>query len=235
MVLSQELEIEDYVMNPKDELWIKIKDVQSLLEKIHEPEKAIPHNVQFPKDFFEEGSEVRIGNIYYYIPIKRFVLLSILSLGLFQFYWFYKQWFYWAHKHKQIHRSFDREVSWWFFPLMIFEKIETDRELNAVIRADFNGTLLFWMWLGAGVVINMLTFASGHSSFMTNLFYYVGGIGDIIFLIPIQRYINRVNAKLGNTYDKSGTGLYLTIISGIFILVYALIMGQVLTMRSFFF
>jgi hypothetical protein len=232
MVLSQELELDDYVMNPKEELWKKIRDVQPILDKIHEPEKAIPNKVQFGKDFFEEGSEVRIGNLYYYIPIQRFVVLSILSMGLFQIYWFYKQWFYWAHKHKQIHRSFDREVSWWFFPLMIFEKIETDQELNAVIRADFNGTLLFWMWIGCGAAINLLTYNPGSSGFMmvtsapgivgfmNSLIYYAGGIADIIFLIPIQRYINRVNEKLGNTYDKQGTGLYLTIAVGIVIFIY---------------
>jgi hypothetical protein len=227
MILKEELELDSYVMNEKDGLWKKVKDIQPLLDKIHAPEKAIPHNVTFGKDFLEEGGEARIGNLYYYISIRRFVLMTILSCGLFQIYWFYKQWYYWAHTRKLVHRSFDREGSWWFFPLMIFEKIETDRELNAVARADFNGTLLFWMWIGSGVVVNLLVIASGSVSILSNIIYFFGSVAEIVFLIPIQRYINRVNEKMGNAYDKPGVGQYLCIVAGIAVVLYALSIRQI--------
>lgn len=226
MVLKEELELDDYVMNPKDELWKKIKDTQHLLDKIHEPEKAIPQNINFGANFLN-SNDVRVGNLYFYIPIKRFVIMTVLSLGLYEFYWFYKQWYYWACKHKQGYRSPDRELSWILFPWTIFQKIETDKEMNAVVRADFNGAVLFWMWAGFGLFMGMLMFGIQSFGRMNSILYYLSGVADIIFLIPIQRYINRVNDKLGNTYDKPGFGHYLCIAAGIMLIALAISAFQI--------
>jgi len=227
LILKEELALEDYVMNDKDELWKKIKDIQPLLDKIHEPEKAIPHNVKFGADFLENSGEVRVGNLYFFIPLQRLFIMTILSGGLYQIYWFYKQWSYWAFKHKQSHRSFDREAGWLFFPLRLFEKIETDKELNAVARSDFNGTMQFWLWLLIGGALGGLQFAASRVGILYYLLAIIGWTAGIFFLIPIQRYINRVNEKLGNTYDKLGFGHYACIAAGIALMVYTFSLGQI--------
>jgi len=225
-VLDQELELDSYVTDGINKPWKKIKDIPVLLDKIHEPED-VPHNVVFEADFINDDSQVRTGNLFFYIPIRRFVIMNILSLGIYQIYWFYKQWFFWAKKHKQAHRSFDREAGWLLFPLMLFEKIETDKELNAVYRANFNGKLLFWAWILFGGVLGI-----GFMSTKGNnpLYLILSGLGDlfaIVFLLPIQIYINKVNAKLGNTYEKPGLGHYLCIAAGIAFVLVSISMRQI--------
>jgi len=227
MLLKQELEPDSYITDGINKPWKKVKDFPELLEKVHKPEN-LHHKVTFGGDFFEDGKDVRVGNLYFYIPISRFLIMTLLSCGLYQWYWFYKQWFYWAHSRKLIRRSISREPSWWFFPFTIFGKIETDKELNAVIRADFNGTLLFWMWIGFGAFLGILQATTSSMSIMYHILLGLGLIANVVFLIPIQNYINRVNAKLGNNYDKPGFGHYLCLIAGIAVLLYIINMRQLL-------
>jgi hypothetical protein len=203
-----------YVVKQGDMQWVKIRDVKPIVTKLQQPETAIPHNVVFGKDFFSDNANPRIGNIYFYIPVSRLIYMTIFTFGLYQMYWFYKQWFYWAHQHKQIHRSVDRELSWWFFPWMIFEKIETDKELNAVERANFNGGQLFWAWVFCGGFLSLLQMTISSYNIWYFVLTIVGGILDVYFILPIQNYINRVNGKLGNRYDPPGIGHYLCVIAG---------------------
>lgn len=231
-VLHHELELDSYVMNGKNEQWIKIKDIPELMDALHKPED-IPHNVKFPNDLMGEGFQVRAGNIYYYVPIAQMLLYNVISLGLYQFYWFYKQWYYWATNHKKTYLSPDRELSWILFPWTMFEKIETDKELNAVERADFNGTLIFWMWAFSGFFLFMLMQFSRPIHGLSNVIYYLGGVAEIAFLIPIQRYINRVNAKLGNRPDKFGCGMIIVLAAGLALILYALSVKQIVGMLVF--
>jgi len=213
-VLAQELELNDYVMNSSDGLWKRIKDVPSLLDKLHEPEKAIVHpestDAQFSAFLEQDGRH----NVYFYIPISRFVKMTILTLGLYQLYWLYKQWIYWATKRGQAHRSVDREFGWFLFPLMFLEKIAYDKELMAVERPDFNPRSLFLMWLLIGVISSVAF--SGLKSF--GPFFLVlpaaGYCLDLIFLLPVQQYINRVNKRLGNKYEEPGFGHKVCLVLG---------------------
>jgi hypothetical protein len=121
-------------------------------------------------------------------------------------------------------------MSWILFPWTIFQKIETDRELNAVARSDFNGTLLFWVWSFSGLFFAMLVHISNSHNTLNQFVYYLGGIVDVVFLIPIQRYINRVNDKLGNKYEKPGCGLIIVIAAALALIVYALSLKQIVSL-----
>ncbi len=215
-VLKQELEVESYVADGINKPWKKIKDIPELLEKIHQPESAIPHTGDNTMDEFQkylDGDTTH--NVYFYIPLSRLIKMSIFTLGLYQLYWWYKQWYYWACKKKQSHRSFDREFGWMLAELMILEKIETDKELNAVIRSDFNGTRLFWGWVLFGILLYAFSYVLKLKGVFDTLFYFMSFSFGIAFLLPVQSYINKVNAKLGNKYDKPGLGHYLCLVLGI--------------------
>ena len=226
MILKEELELDDYVMNPKDELWTKIRDIQPLLDKIHEPEKAIRHNVQFGKEFLADGL-ARVGNQYFYIPISRLVILTILSCGIYPAYWFYKQYTYWSNKHRLTLSPSARSGGMIYNCITLFSKIEMDKELNAVTRAKFNGTLLFWSWVLLGGGLSGVQYSASNNTFLFFLLAIIGWTFGIIFILPIQRYINEVNAKQGNTYDKPGLGHYLCIIAGIVMLIYTINVRQI--------
>jgi hypothetical protein len=219
LLLTEDLELDDYVTDGIDQPWKKVKDIPEIMQKVHTPQE-IPHATELPENWLTEEGEVRGGNLYFYIPIKRFILMSIVTLGLYQIYWFYKQWYFWARKHKQGYRSPDREMGWILFPWTLLQKIETDRELNAVERSNYSGTLVFWLWVGMGTALYLLV--AGISNFSEN--YRTLGYAflslDVLMLLPVQRYINRVNAKLGNTYDKPGFGHYVCLAVPIIMLVF---------------
>ncbi len=207
-ILKEELELDAYVTDGMDQPWKRVKDCPELMEELHKP-AGLRHTEIIPDWVTQAGTSRSRGNLYWHIPLRRFIVMSIITGGLYQLYWFYKQWHWWATSRKQGHRSFDREAMRLFFLLTLLERIETDQSLNEVEKADFNGTQLFWVWAGVGI------FAwAGYSLFKSSSWlgwiYSVALCAlDFVFLVPVQRYINRVNAKLGNSYDRPGFGHYL--------------------------
>lgn len=222
LVLKQELEPDSYVMSDRDHVWTRIREIPELEEELHKP-VDLPHVEKFPDSVVEGGYVEETRNLYFHIPIRRLIILNILSGGLYQLYWFYRQWRFWSEKHKQGHQSFDREAARIFFVLSILNKIETDRELNAVCRADFNGNRLFWMWVVFGLAGYAFYTLTGISNVLHEVFFMLTLVIDVIFLLPVQRYINRVNEKLGNPYARFGFWEYLAIALGLFPLLILLI------------
>jgi hypothetical protein len=226
MVLKEELELDSYVMNPKDEQWKKIRDIKQLLDKIHEPE-AIPHKVQYEKDFFGEAAGERAGNLYFYIPISRLVLMTIVSGGLYQIYWFYKQLSAWSRLKNQRQANPGKGGGRLFAFLTLFSNIENDREMNAVARSGFNGTLLFWGWVLLGGAASGLQYTASGNLVAYLFLAFIGWTFGVLFLLPVQKYINQVNDKRRCSYDKPGFGHYACIIAGIAMLIYTINVRQV--------
>ncbi|MFO7660937.1 MAG: DUF4339 domain-containing protein, partial [Candidatus Cloacimonadaceae bacterium] len=54
LVMKQELEPDSYVMNDKDKVWTKIRDVPELEEELHKP-VDLPHVEKFPDSVVEGG------------------------------------------------------------------------------------------------------------------------------------------------------------------------------------
>jgi hypothetical protein len=215
MLEKQDLELDSYVTDGIDKPWQKIKDIPVILDKLHEP-RHVPTASEIPSNFMSEEGEVRVGNVYFFIPIQRLVLMTIASFGLYQLYWMYKQWQYYDRKNRLAYQRERGGLAWLFFPWTIFQKIQYDTELNNVERADFSGVGLFWLWAGAGAGIYLVVSSMDSLFGKSDLIYYALGSLDVLVLLPIQRYINRVNAKLGNTYDKPSLGHYLCLGIGIF-------------------
>jgi hypothetical protein len=215
LVLKQELEINDYVMNPDDGIWKRIKDVPALIDKIHAPETAIPHDKNLDvemQEYFDGTSSLL--NLYFYIPLSRLIKMTILTGGIYLAYWWYKNWFCWTAKKGQRHRTMDRGIGWFMSPLMLFDKIQLDSDLNKVARADFDGKKLFTGLILYGFVLYAISLIVGNSVMFYSLIYMLGGIGTVMFFLPIQSYINRVNDKLGHKYARPGFGHYACLVLG---------------------
>ncbi|HOV16059.1 MAG TPA: DUF4339 domain-containing protein [Candidatus Cloacimonadota bacterium] len=207
-ILKEELELDDYVSEESNQAWKKVRDFPQLMDELHKPIDL--HIAAPPADFLSaETASVSQNNVYFYIPLHRLLVMTILTGGLYELYWFYKQWHYWAEQKQQAWRSPDREMSNIFIVLQIFERIETDKELNRVVRADFNGTALFWTWLLFGLAAWILTALFLNDKVTQAIVTFTLLIADVYFLLPVQKYINSVNEKLGNQYEKPSWGHYL--------------------------
>jgi hypothetical protein len=213
MLIALELDFDTNVMNSQDGLWKKIRDVKPIMDKFNTP--AITMNcTELPDIDLQNPDAVEIShNIYFYIPVKRLLIMTLLSFGLYQLYWWYKQWSYWAYKRKQV-RSFDREAGWFLFPLIVMDKIQIDEELNKVERCNFDGRVLFWGWILVGLIVEVPFIFLHSSQYLSPVMYASSFIMNTLFLLPAQKYINRVNTKLGNLYEPPGFGHYACLVIG---------------------
>ena len=119
--------------------------------------------------------------IFLHIPVVRLVFMSIISLGLYEAYWIYKNWRYLKERDGLKIRPFWRGILGVFFCYGLLRSIRNDRQTNALEQATFSAGGLAAGWIICVLLGNALVFIAMLS---------------FIFFIPVQSYINRVNAKL---------------------------------------
>ncbi len=228
LILKDVLELESYVTDGMDKPWRKVNEFPELLEELHKP-TDLPHVDKFPADMMDLEAPARVGNVYFYIPLSRLIIMSVLSLGLYQFYWMYKQWQYYDFKHRERYQRSRGGLALLFLPYVIFQNIQYDKELNEVERANFSGVGIFWLWIAVGLGIYLLTKSLDKMLGSNDLLLYALGSLDVLVLLPVQAYINRVNEKLHNTYDKPGIGHYVCLVLGLGTFFLTFVMAPLLT------
>jgi len=198
LVFDDKLFLEDKVLSASGNAWQKIADIPVIMEIIHKP---LAHPVIADVD---AGTiqQMLAGDydfdqyqpLLYNISVKRLVISQIITLGLFQFYWFFKQW------NCLRSESRGRKVSFFlasgFLILMayvIFRGIEIHPGLNKIRRSTFSAgsVTLVWYLLGIGVFIIpflSVTWTGIISSLLATvaITYFT--------LVPVQRYVNECNA-----------------------------------------
>lgn len=189
LILDDKLTSDSYVMEGKTPQWIKIRDIPDLMRHLQQsPERLPASEIENVKVLSEDTSEP----LFYHIPLGRLIVGSLVSLGLFEWYWLYKNWHFlrWVRRDRSFGYSFWRDMVNPFRVIYIFQKIASDKELNRALPCPGNFGMPGILWL--------LTWFASH----------------FLFLIPVQNYINACNAKLGRRYTETSFGHYLTLILG---------------------
>jgi hypothetical protein len=119
--------------------------------------------------------------IFLHIPIARLVFMSILSSGLYEAYWIYKNWSYLKDRDGLNIWPLWRGVLGIFFCYGILKSIRNDRQANDLEQATFSAG-----GLAAGWIIFVL---------LSNVTVLIATL-SFVFFVPVQIFINRVNAKL---------------------------------------
>ncbi len=164
--------------------------------------------------------------LFLHIPVGRLVFMSILSLGIYEAYWIYKNWRYLNERDNLKIQPFWRGAFPIFFCHSIFRAIRVDRQLNAIEQADFSAGGLATGW----IVLTLLGVTMGRSNNpVTNLVGIILSLPSFLFFIPVQNFINRVNAKRNPAiqYSPWSAGHIVCIIFGI--LMWLLILAGVLS------
>lgn len=136
------------------------------------------------------------GPIFLHIPVVRLVVLSILSAGLYEVYWIYKNWRYLKERDGLEIWPFWRGIFGVFHCHSLLRAIRYDSQANAIEEADFSPG-----WLAAGWIIFTVVY-NGLGRLEDSFIYLVGMLlffPSFLFLVPVQQYINRVNAKIHPT------------------------------------
>lgn len=127
---------------------------------------------------------------YFFIPTARFTLMCILTWGLFEAYWIYKNWQYIKQRDNLDIHPFWRGIFSIFFIHGIMEHIRDDSELNSIQTPKFSVSGLAMGWIILNVLGNVL---NKFNDPMLNLASIALFIPTFIFILPVQNYINDVN------------------------------------------
>jgi hypothetical protein len=131
--------------------------------------------------------------MFLYIPVSRLVVMSIVSMGLYEMYWIYRNWRYLKERDGLKIQPFWRGWFGIFYCHSILKAILTDRQTNAIEKASFSAGGLATGW----IILVILGSAIGRSneaavSFLGTLI----SLPSFLFFLPVQNHINRVNDRI---------------------------------------
>jgi len=164
---------------------------------------------------------------YLYISPFRLIFMSVLSFGLYELYWIYKNWKYAKDRDGLDIMPFWR--AWWgiFHCHNLLRYIHTDRILTRWREPSFKPGLLATVWVIMKIIENITLRAGGDEITSTVL---LGPLWpSFLCFLPVQIYINRVNKEMAPDARKTGFTL-----GHIVITLFSLIVWAGLTAALFF-
>ncbi len=132
------------------------------------------------------------GPLYLHIPVGRLILLGLLSMGLYEAYWIYRNWRYVKERDGLEIRPFWRGIFGIFFVYGILKRIREDAELNRIEPATFSPGGLAAGWIVLVLAGNLL---AKSSDLRVNLFGLLVALPSFLLFLPVQEYLQRVNVR----------------------------------------
>lgn len=139
----------------------------------------------------------RSDSHFLYIPMSRYIIMSLVTFGIYSAYWQFKNWEYLKNRDNLKIHPFWRGVFAIFFCHELLRKIHDDPILNNNETAQFNHSFLATGWVL--IVIIQYIFSRLFSDFSNGsilLIFLALLVIELSFFIPVQRYINEVNEKI---------------------------------------
>jgi Prokaryotic RING finger family 1/GYF domain 2 len=159
-----------------------------------------------------------VNPLFFYIPIARLVAMSLLTLGLYEIYWMYRNWkFVKQHDNRQI-QPFWRAIFGIFFIKSLLSEIKDDKTATSLLRAQFSPGGLAAGW----IILTLIGTASSRSPDpAARLFGIAISSPAFLFLIPVQRYVNALNERLPQRPEYCGWSagqIILLLVGGLLVL-----------------
>lgn len=152
--------------------------------------------------------------LFLYIPVWRLILLSILSGGLYQAYWIYKNWRYLKERERVDIRPFWRGIFGIFYCHSLLRRIHGDREARAAQAPTFPPDALATGWVVLVILSNVLARVDSVAVFVLAAF-----VPSFLCLMPVQNYVNSVTRlrSPATRYHPWSAGHLLCLILGLLI------------------
>lgn len=128
----------------------------------------------------KSGFEATEAGYFFEVPVWKLVLMSVCSFGVYELYWFYRQWKAIKARELAMIRPFWRAVFPIFFCYQCFSNVRD--ELGEEEGKGKSPGLL-----ATGFIVTSLT------SRMPDPFWMISLCG-FLFLLPVQRWATRVNS-----------------------------------------
>lgn len=128
--------------------------------------------------------------LFLYIPTSRLIVLSIVSMGLYELYWIYKNWRYIKERDGLNISPFWRGFFGIFYCHSLLRRIHEDQEARSYGQPAFSSGGLATGW----VVLRIIAGAVGHAPSITASIVSAL-IPSFLCLAPVQNYINSVTEQ----------------------------------------
>lgn len=133
------------------------------------------------------------GPLYYFVPVGRLVLLSIISAGIYAIYWIYRNWRYLKERDALSISPFWRGFFGVFYMHKLLRAIHGDQQVRTLQPAAFSPGWLATGWVILVVIGNIVSRIPEPA--VAFPFLLLSQL-SFLFLIPVQNYINGVNHML---------------------------------------
>lgn len=169
--------------------WTPARDIENLVPPALSP-PPVPTPAPTPPT---QRSATPPRPMFLHVPVGRLVFMCIISFGLYEAYWIYKNWRYVKERDRLEILPFWRGIFGIFFVHGILKTIRNDEQTNRLEQATFSAGGLATGW----IILVLLGKALGRADDIgLNLLGMIIAFPSFLFFVPVQNYINRVNAKL---------------------------------------
>ena len=149
-----------------------------------------PAVTRLGKEAEEQETGGHSSAMFLYIPTVRLIALTIVSSGLYQAYWIYRNWHFLKERDGMQIQPFWRGVFGVFYIHPLLGKIKTDPACNRILPAKFSEKISAVGWIILVVVGALLV------NTPIGLLGIIINISSVYFLLPVQTHINTLNQAL---------------------------------------
>ena len=128
--------------------------------------------------------------VFFPVSLVKLVVLSVCTLGLYEIYWFYKNWYFVKRREKSDIIPAARSIFAFFFCYALFRRVSDS-------AAKTNGNRPPAGALAAGWIVTTLLWRLPDP-------YWLVSFAAVLFMLPIQSAINSINAKEAPDHDRNG-------------------------------
>ena len=158
----------------------------------------------------------RTAPLYFPVSITKLIVMSIFTLGIYEIYWFYKNWTHVKIRTRQKIRPFWRAIFSVFYCYSLFKAVRESVDSHAG-RQEINPG-----WLAAGYIILSISYKLPDPYWLVSLMAFLP-------LLPVQGAINNINATVAPVAARNGNfsvkNIFVMIIGGLCLVLVALDMS----------
>ncbi len=151
-------------------------------ENVYAPPRALVADVR--------PLESNAGVYFFAVSPTKLVVMSVCTLGLYQVYWFYKQWVFIRQRSEPLVIPWARALFGIFWCYSCFEFIRNDERVLK-IEPNLPAGPLAIGWIAASLAWRL-----------PGAYSLIGYLAPLL-LVPVQRHVNHINAMVAPNHDEN--------------------------------
>jgi hypothetical protein len=171
-------------------------------------------NAELQHEEEKKREEYATKPLYLHIPISRLIIMSIISFGLYETYWIYKNWWYLKNRDSLYISPFWRGMFGIFYCHSLLRRIHDDKESCSLQMPSFSPGVLATGWVILVIISALVSRLPGIAIGIISAF-----IPSFLCLVPVQNYVNSVSDRRnpGQPHYHWSSGHIVCLVFGIII------------------